>query len=349
MGKHLRYVTMMITIAVCGMAPLRGAQARTEHMPAVAAAAHRHTEGSCVAGDGAALATMYAWAAPASSPAVTVIPAATNVTVLQSFAVKVKVGSEPGAPDPTGTVVLHAGGYNVSTALQAGGEATLTVPGGVLATGSNVLTAIYTPDAASAGYYGGGSGQAVVIVYPEPSYFSIAAPAITILRGAATGNTVRVAVQPYRGFTGLVTLTAAITGAPRLVHDLPTLSFGATSPVRIVGDSAGTAILTVTTTGNAGLASGNGPEIPLAPAAGSMLAGVLLLIWPANRKRWRQSGMQRALHVTAVAACSIWLLGCGIQGRFISSAGTTPGNYTVTVIGNSEGVSATGQFVVTVR
>lgn len=284
-----------------------------------------------------------------SAPAVSVIPAASNVTVQQSFAVTVQVASAQGAPAPTGTVELSAGSFSVSAALGAGGEAALTVPGGALAAGTDVLTASYTPDAASAAYYGGATGQAAVVVYPEPSYFSIAAPGLTIAGGDTGGNTVEVKVEPYRGFAGVVTLTAAITGTPKVVHDLPRLSFGSTNPVSIGGGVAGTAVLTVMTTGGRSLAGGVDGGLPLGPAGGATLAGILLLSWPLRNRRWMRYRTMRALHVMGVVLLSLGLMGCGVQGGAAAVQGTTPGSYIVTVTGAAKGASATGQFVVTVQ
>lgn len=336
MRNHRRYVIVVVTIAACCIVTMPVAWAQMVPAPA------------------ASLMAMYAWATEAASPTVSVIPAATNVTEQQSFGVTVEVADESGAPEPTGTVVLYAGSYHMSGTLGDGGEVTLTVPGGVLAAGEDVLTASYTPDAASAPYYGESSGQTQVVVYPEPSYFSIAAPAMTVARGAVTGNSIPVMVEPYRGFTGQVTLTAAITGAPKLVSDLPTLSFGATNPVEITGSAAGTAVLTVSTVGMVGLMAGSGQGLPLAPAGGVMLAGLLMLTWPTRQKKWMREGwmrhgVTRALYVAAVGMMSLSLMGCGAQKTPVSETGTTPGNYTVTVTGVAAGISSTGRFMITVQ
>lgn len=314
MRRFREYVMVGVTIAVCGAGP-----------------------------------APEAWAQSVPAPAVSVIPAATNVTEQQSFAVTVQVAATAGAPAPTGTVELSAGSFAASAALQSGGVAALTVPGGALATGTDVLKASYTPDAASAAYYAGSSGQATVVVYPEPAYFSIAAPGMTIARGDTSGNTVLVKVKPHRGFTGLVTLTAAITGTPKQVFDLPTLSFGDTNPVSVSGGASGTALLTVTTQGSTSLAGGGDPGIPVGPAGGVALAGLLLLSWPLRKRKWLHYRAVRALHVVGVVLLSLGLMGCGVQGAPVTGQGTTPGNYIVTVTGAAAGTSSTGQFVITVR
>ncbi|MGC8548994.1 MAG: hypothetical protein ACP5M4_04755 [Acidobacteriaceae bacterium] len=300
-------------------------------------------------GESDALAAMYGWVSSVPSPAVDVIPAAKQVTEQQSFVVTVQVGGELGAPAPTGTVELFAGSLRLSGVLDAGGAAAFTVPGGVLAAGTDLLTASYTPDAASASYYSAATGEAQVVVNAEPAYFSIVAPAMTIERGAITGNTVAVTVYPYRGFTGVVNLTAAVTGTPRVVHDLPRLSFGSTNPVNIVGGAAGTAILTVTTTGSGGVIAGGAAGTAAETGGGVMLAALLWMTWPVRKKRWMQRRWVRTLHSIEVGVFSLWLMGCGVTGQPEASVGTTPGTYTVTVTGAAAGVSSTGAFTITVR
>lgn len=345
MGKIRRCVIAGVTIAFCAdlLLPVGHAQMARPSMKAHAErrASFRNTEDS-------ALVAYYGWIANVPSPAVTVVPAATSVTEQQSFVVTVQVAGETGVPAPTGTVVLYAGNFQTSAAL-SGGEASLTVPGGVLTAGTNVLTASYTPDAASSLYYGGASGRADVVVHPAPAYFGIAGSAITLSRGQVTGNTVAVTVHPYRGFTGVVDLTAAITSAPKVVHDLPTLSFGSTNPVRIVGASAGTAILTITTTGSGGSIADGGPGSPFGSSGGVAFAVLVVMTWPVRRRKWMRHRWMRSLHLIAVGVFSLWLMGCGVTAKTGGDGGTTPGNYTVTVTGSATGVSSTGAFTVTVR
>ena len=70
---------------------------------------------------------------------------------------------------------------------------------------------------------------------------------VSVVRGSTAGNTSTVTVTPANGFTGAVTLTAAISSGPAGAY-APSLSFGATSPVNITGTAGQTAILTVSTT-----------------------------------------------------------------------------------------------------
>ncbi len=341
MGNIRIFVIVLVTVLVCVVS-----------LPVVVRGRVARSRGATVTGASGvsdALAAMYGWVSSLPSPAVHVIPAATQVTVEQSFVVTVQVASEPGAPTPTGTVDLYAGSLALSGALDAGGSTALTVPGGVLAVGTDVLTAGYTPDAASESYYSASTGQAEVVVNAEPAYFSIAAPGITIARGAVMGKTVAVTVYPCRGFSGVVDLTAAVTGAPRIVHDLPRLSFGSTNPVSVVGGAAGTATLTVTTRGSSGLIAYGGAGSAAAPGGGGMPVALLLMTWPVRKKRWMRKRWMRALHSIGVGVFSLWLMGCGVTGQPGAGVGTTRGRYTVTVTGVAAGVSSSGALTITVR
>jgi hypothetical protein len=101
-------------------------------------------------------------AAAATTPTVTVTPASSSITVAQSLSVTIVV-SGTGAT-PTGSVVLSSGGYTSSTTTLSSGSASITIPAGLLATGSDTLTANYTPDSASSAAYNSASGTAPVTV-----------------------------------------------------------------------------------------------------------------------------------------------------------------------------------------
>jgi hypothetical protein len=68
-------------------------------------------------------------------------------------------------------------------------------------------------------------------VYQQaPPDFTVSGTAVNIAAGATTGNTAIITVTPTGGFTGSVTLTAAITTNPSGASLPPTLSFSSTSP-----------------------------------------------------------------------------------------------------------------------
>jgi hypothetical protein len=165
-------------------------------------------------------------------------------------------------------------------------------------------------------------------------------------------------VTPSGGFTGSVALTAALTASPTGATDLPTLSFGSTSPVGITGASAGTATLTVSTTA-ATSASLARPKFRAAPqyategyaAGGVALACLLLFGIPARRRRWRAllgAIILFALLTGGIVSCGGGGGGGG-GGKTGGSPGTTAGAYTITVTGVSGQVTETTTVSLTVN
>ncbi len=102
-----------------------------------------------------------AGAPPPTTPTVTISPAATSITTAQSVAVTITVSGT--GSTPTGSVVLSSGSYRSSAATLSSGSATITIPAGSLALGSDALTVKYTPDGGSS-VYNSASGTASVTV-----------------------------------------------------------------------------------------------------------------------------------------------------------------------------------------
>jgi hypothetical protein len=114
--------------------------------------------------------------------------------------------------------VWMGGSYISSAATLSGGAATIVVPPGSLAAGSETLTANYTPDSASFPTYNSGSGSAPVSV----TNATITAPTVTVTPSASSISatkalTVTVAVSAGKKNptpTGAVTLTAGSYSSP---------------------------------------------------------------------------------------------------------------------------------------
>jgi hypothetical protein len=100
----------------------------------------------------------------ASAPGVTVIPDATVLPLAQSLDVTVTVAGS--GATPTGAVVLSSGSYNSGSATLNSGSATFYILPGALTTGSDALTATYTPDASASSTYTGATGTAAITVTP---------------------------------------------------------------------------------------------------------------------------------------------------------------------------------------
>jgi hypothetical protein len=293
----------------------------------------------------------------AVTPTVTVTPASSDITSTQSLTVAVSVSGGSGSPEPTGTVWLASGGtYSSGPTTLSGGSATIDIPAGALIAEPptypipDELIAKYVPDAASSAVYNFSSGSASVTVTQATPGFTIWGTPVTVKAGATTGNTSAVEVVPAGGgFTGSVALTAAVTSSPSGAQDLPTLSFGSTSPVSIGGTFGGTATLTVSTT-----APGVCSRLYQTPGGifwymwgGAALVCVLLLGMQARRRRCRLALAMVALLATLVgglASC-----GGGPSSTCTPTPGTTPGLYTVTVTGTSGSTTATGSVGLTVQ
>jgi hypothetical protein len=299
----------------------------------------------------------------AVTPTVTVTPASTSTTAAQALAVTVVVSGGAGNPTPTGSVTLAGGGYTSSATTLKSGSASITIPAGALATGSDTLTASYTPDANSSSTYNSATGTSppvTVTAAPAKPSFTVGGTAVTIDAGAATGNVSTITVTPAGGFTGSVALAAAITSSPAGALNLPTLSLGSSSPVSIVGTAPETAILTISTSAptSAALSSPKRPGVPWYAAEGAALACVLLFGIPARRRRWRCTLGMLALLITVGSG----ILSCGGGGSSgggssgstggsggTSNPGTTAGTYSVTVTGTSGATKATGTITLTVQ
>lgn len=265
-----------------------------------------------------------------------------SITIAQSLTVTVLVLAPTGAPKaPTGSVTLTSGSYHSAPVALNGNSATIDIPAGTLPLGNDVLTANYTPDSASASIYNGASATDLVTVTPVPTpSFTMAGVSLEFSPGATTGNASSIMISPTGGFTGNITLSAAVTTAPPSAQHLPTVSFGTTSPVTITGTTGASATLTVLTTA----ASGNASRRPVSwyMAGAVSLACLLLMSTPRRLRRWR--GVLGSLLL--LISFSGGMLSCGGGGSGNNAGagttstgdpGTSVGQYVVTVTGTAPG------------
>ena len=105
-----------------------------------------------------------------AAPAVTVTPGESIISVTQTLPVTVTLIPAAGFPTATGSVTLSGGTYTSSpVTLNAGlasSSASFSIPAGSLPVGNDTLTATYTPDANSSGFYASNTGIASVVVTP---------------------------------------------------------------------------------------------------------------------------------------------------------------------------------------
>jgi List-Bact-rpt repeat protein len=117
------------------------------------------------------------------NPTVTVTPSALAITTVQALSVTVGVSGGTSNPTPTGSVVLTGGGYTSAATTLSSGGATINIPAGSLATGSDTLTATYTPDAASSSIYLTSTGTSATVTVTLLSAITVnqssSGPAVT--------------------------------------------------------------------------------------------------------------------------------------------------------------------------
>ena len=144
-----------------------------------------------------------------TTPTVTATPSLSSITTAQALGIITTVN---GSPAPTGAVTLTSGSFTSTAVTLNAGSATITIPAGSLALGSDTLIVTYIPDSSSTSIFNSASGTAVVTVAIPPktvptmtmtqSLLSITtAQSLSVTVGASGGNG-----NPVP--TGSVTLTS---------------------------------------------------------------------------------------------------------------------------------------------
>ena len=188
---------------------------------------------------------------------------------------------------------------------------------------------------------------------PVSPSFTLTGTTVTVAPGATTGNASTITLTPVGGFAGSVSLTAAVTTSPAGAQYPPTLSFGSTSPVSITaGATPATATLTITTTpATTSFLSHprRRPGVPWYSAGGAALACLLLFGLPTRRRCWHS--IVRMLMLLAALTASVVACGGGGSGGGGGGgiAGTTAGNYIISVTGTSGTTTEAGTLTLTVQ
>ena len=253
-----------------------------------------------------------------------------------------------GSGIPAGTLTFtNNGSVTLGTVtLDGTGTAVLNTTNLVAGTGADTVIATYNGSSS----YNGSISNSLVLTYVAATPTLLLTPGAATLSfapGATTGNSTGITVAPSGGFTGSVTLTAAVTQSPAGAIDLPAPSFGATSPVNITGAGSGSGTLTVATTAPVSGAAvvPVRPGVRYAPVA---LAGLLLLVLPRRRQ-----GLRVVLGLLLFFGVLGGAMGCGghpsASTGGTGSPGTTAGNYTITVTATAGSVTAQTTVAVTVQ
>jgi hypothetical protein len=262
----------------------------------------------------------------------------------------------------TGTVALQC---SLSASPSGGtGAPTCSISPQAAITGTPVTATltVTTQAATTAGSYTitvtGASGAETVTTQipltvtapPLPPNFTLTNTTITIASPGATGTST-ITVTPSGGFIGSVALSCTVTGPAGSV-DPPVCSV--TQPTAITGTAAVTAMLTINTTAaSASLARAghNMTAYITRNRAGSVGGGIILsalLFFAVPVRR----GWKNFLVLLLIVAASAIVVGCGggataVKGN--AKPGTTPGNYSVTVMGVAGTTMATTHVAVTLN
>jgi uncharacterized repeat protein (TIGR03803 family) len=273
-----------------------------------------------------------------------------TVTVGSSSPITLTADVKPtsGSGTPTGTVTFFNGTTQLGQVTLASGTASYSYKISSLAVGTYPITVVYGGDP---NFASSTSSPQTLTVQATPPSFTVGGTAVSVSPGATTGNNSTITVTPSGGFTGSVTLTAVVTSSPTGATDLPTFSFGATSPVSITGANAETATLTITTTAptSAALAHSAHPGIRWYAGGTTLAFGLLFGISIPRRRRGWRTRMGALVFLVLLIAGS---LACGSGSSGTSSTGnpgTTPGAYTITVTGTSGSTTAKGSVTLTVQ
>jgi hypothetical protein len=311
-------------------------------------------------------------AAPALiTPTVTVMPGSSSITTAQSLTVTVTVSGGSGNPTPTGSVTLTSGSYASAATALVSGSATISIPAGKLAAGTDMLSAAYTPDAASSSVYTSATGTGSVTVAAP----ALITPTVTVMPGSSSISStqilaVTVTVSGGSGNptpTGSVTLTSGsyASAATALVSGSATISIPAgklaagtdTLSAAYTPDTAGSATYTSAT--GTGSVTVTAPETyVLTVDSAAPASGISIAASPADNNS-KNSGTtpftltyNSGTQVTLTAALTV--AGSTSSYSFVSWSGCTStsgssgsicmvtvnGNTTVTASYNQTGVTS---------
>jgi hypothetical protein len=205
--------------------------------------------------------------------------------------------------------------------------------------------------AIASGYSASNVASTSYTINLTPPTISITGTAVTLSPGASTGNTSTITLTPGSGFIGSVALTAVLASSPNGAQNLPTFSFGSTTPVSITSGDAATATLTISTTAatSAAVVHSKRPGVPWYVSGSATLGCILLFGTPTRRRRWQS--MFGMLMLLALLTSGVFACGGGgnTGGGGTSNPGTTPGTYTVTVTGTSGATTGSGTVTLTVQ
>jgi trimeric autotransporter adhesin len=235
---------------------------------------------------------------------------------------------------------------NCSISLQLMGISppTCSIPQSVMLSGTAAVSAtatVFTLPATTPGAYqmivqGAPENGGIAVISTTP--FTVVAPsfalsntAVTIAAPGASGTST-VTITPSNGFTGTVALTCAATNSPAGAADVPTCSV--TPPAAISEMAPVTATLTIGTTAASSAAVHDRLRRMFPVGGGVTLAGLFFFGMPLRRR-----SLKTLLSLLLLVSFAGAVIGCSGAANNTpmtpANPGTTPGTYTVTVMGTS--------------
>ena len=269
-----------------------------------------------------------------SSATYTLVPAAATPTFLPS------AGSYSSAQSVTLTDSTPGANIYYTTNGSIPTTSSTAYGGPITVSSTQTLRAI----ASASGYSLSAVATAVYTINLATPSFSITGTAVGVVPGATTGNTSTISLTPSDGFTGVISLSCAIT--PRAASDPATCSIP--DSVTISGSAAQTTTLMVSTTSATPALKRTGGYFR--PWVSGALACILLLGIPASRRRrWSIPLMAVLLFSVVGGACGGSGNGGGGGGGGGGNPGTTPGTYVITVTGISGSITQEGTAPLSVQ
>jgi hypothetical protein len=271
--------------------------------------------------DATQLISYWNTATSGATATVTVTPASASILANQSLSVTVTIAGSGGLLTPTGTVLLSGGGYTSSAETLSNGTDTFTIPANTLFVGTDSLTVTYSGDT----NYGSATGAATVTVTAvAPATFTLSAAGPSAIAAGASATSA-VTIRSSNGYTGVVTLSCALSSAPAGAANVPTCSASGSSvslsPTATAGTTNVSVNTTAPTTGRLQLAPA-GPSKWFRAAGSTVVLAFLIFVVPGRTREWRHLlGICMLLVSIGFAA-----IGCGSSSSKSSGSGGGNGN-----------------------
>lgn len=271
---------------------------------------------------------------------VTVAASPSTFTSQQGTTVTVTVSGSGGTP--TGTIVLTSGSFTSASHTLASGATTFNLSPGVLAAGTDTITAAYSGDST----YAANTGTTQVTITAVSFKLTAQTPNPSSVT-AGGSSTVGIQVASTNGYAGTVTLSCAMTSGPSGAIEPATCAptSGQSSVTLSAATTSGTGQVTVSTTpapsGAVKHVAKSGGAGWFGAAGGAALASLVLFFLPGSWSR-RYRNVFCALLV--MMAGSFVAIGCGGGG----GGGHQKSAATVTVTPAKTSISETDSLSVTI-